>query len=383
MLWFLAAILTLYGGLQLFVFLELHRAFPRRWPWRLAPALLLVVMNATLVLSRLLVSSGGGGPAAVAAFVGHWWVTASLWFFLIGALVEAWNLGVRVAGRPPYGGLAISPRRMAAAAGLIILGLSVWGVMEASVIRLETVVIQTPRLPAGSKALRVVQVSDLHLSLLMSRGRMARILARVREARPDLLVFTGDFADEVSPHVCGLVALLAEIEAPLGKLAATGNHEFYLGIGSATLLLSDAGFRLLRGESVKVADHLIVAGADDLAALRLGRHAFAGEGLALPSSDHSEFVILLKHQPLVDERSRGRFDLQLSGHTHGGQVFPGGGLLRLFYRHLAGRYELPGGATLYVSRGAGTFGPPMRVLSPPEVTLILIEPQAPRAAEPK
>ncbi len=372
MLWFLVVGILLYAALQLLVLLELRRAFPRQGLWRLAPVVLLIIMNGALALARLLRGGDRKVAADLATFVGRWWVMASIWLLLLAAVGELWNLCVKVVGRKPF---AISRRRLMAAAGEMILGLSVWGLIEARRIRLETVIIRTPRLPAGSKALRIVQLSDLHLTTLMSREVFARVLARVREARPDLLVFTGDFADEASPYVRELAARLAEVEAPLGKLAALGNHEYYLGIDRAIGLIRAAGFRLLQVESVRVGDHLIVAGADDLASEALGRGTLRDETRALPPSGHAEFVILLKHQPWVDEHSVGRFDLQLSGHTHGGQVFPGGWMLRPFYRHIRGRYELPGGATLYVNRGAGTFGPPMRVLSPPEVTLIVIEPQ--------
>lgn len=230
------------------------------------------------------------------------------------------------------------------------------------------------RLPAGSAPVRVVQLSDLHLSLLMGRRRFARILDRVREARPDLLVFTGDFADGASAYERGLAARLAELDAPLGKLAVTGNHEFYHGLDRSLELLRAAGFRVLRGEGVRVTKHLTVVGVDDPAARGLVPAALTDEGRVLPQREHAEFVILLKHQPVVDGGALGRFDLQLSGHTHGGQVFPARWGVRLFYRHIMGRYELPAGATLYVSRGAGTFGPPMRVLSPPEVTLLILRP---------
>jgi hypothetical protein len=158
----------------------------------------------------------------VAAFVGRWWVTASIWLFLIAAVGELWNLGVRVAGRKRP---AIPPKWLMAAAGTMILGLSVWGLIEARSIRLETVVIRTPRLPAGSKAVRVVQLSDLHLSTLMSRERLGRILARVREGKPDLLVFTGDFADEAGPHVRELAALLAEQGGSLARGAVDAGED--------------------------------------------------------------------------------------------------------------------------------------------------------------
>jgi len=371
---FLLVVLALYGLVQLLILWLLRRALRPGSRWRLAPVAFLILVNSTLVLSRLV--TGWPGAARVVAFVGHWWVAASMWFVSIAAAVGLWNCAALVVSRAGYKGrrLLISPRGLFGMSGVLVLGLTVWGVHEAGAIRLETIVIETPRLPAGSAPVRVVQLSDLHLSLLMGRRRFARILDRVRQARPDLLVFTGDFADGASPYERGLSARLAELDAPLGKLAVTGNHEFYHGLDRSLELLRAAGFRVLRGEGVRVTEHLTVVGVDDPAARGLVPAAFTDEGRVLPPRQRPEFVILLKHQPVVDGGSLGRFDLQLSGHTHGGQVFPARWSVRLFYRHIMGRYELPGGASLYVSRGAGTFGPPMRVLSPPEVTLFILRP---------
>jgi len=372
---FLSLVLAVYAAVQLFVLWELRRAFPRRGLWRLVPLGILLVMNAGFLLARGFAHRGWTGPARALSLVAHWWAVASLWLLLMGAAAEAWNLAMRRIARTRGGArrLLIPPRALMIAATAIVAGLSAWGFYEAGAVRLETLTVHTPRLRAGSAPIRIVQVSDLHLSSLMSRGRLERILALVREARPDLLVFTGDFTDEFGPYIDELVARLAELDAPLGKLAVTGNHEFYHDLLRSVALMEAAGFRVLRSESVRVGDGLVVAGVDDWAGRWLGSAAFLDEGRALPPRNPTDVVILLKHQPVVEPGSPGRFDLQLSGHTHGGQILPGILCVLPFYRHVAGRYDLPGGAVLYVSRGAGTFGPPMRVLSPPEVTLILIE----------
>ena len=130
---------------------------------------------------------------------------------------------------------------------------------------------------------------------------------------------------------------------------------------------------MLRGGSVVVAGRLRLAGVDDPAGARTGDRHNTDEAAALSAEGPRLATILLKHRPDVSKAVLGRFDLQLSGHTHGGQIFPFWQFVRLFYPLRPGLHRLENGAALYVSRGAGTWGPPMRVLSPPEVTLITLK----------
>jgi len=372
---FVLFVLAAYVGMQGLIYWRLRRAVPQRVGWRAGVIGWFVAMGVALFLARPFEALGWHVAASVAGVAGHWWVVASMWVILFGAACEVWNLVPRCL--PQLRRLRIRLRVQAIAAAAMVAGLTAWGVVEMHAVRLETLPLRTGRLPAGSRPIRIVQFSDLHLNALMSRGRLERFLAAIRAARPDLLLFTGDFADESSGHVERLAAMLATLEAPLGKLAVTGNHEFYRGLARTAPLFDKAGFALLRGERLRVAPGLLVAGVDDYAAERLGIVEAEQEDRALPPAERSEFVILLKHRPHVEPGATGRFDLQLSGHTHGGQVFPGLWPLRFFYRYTRGRYELGGGSQLYVTRGVGTYGVPLRVFSPPEVTLITLSPLAP------
>ncbi|HPD16529.1 MAG TPA: metallophosphoesterase [Planctomycetota bacterium] len=369
---FVLLVLAAYVAMQLLIYWRLRRALPAGRAGRAAVVGWFALMGAALFLARPFESLGWHVAANAAGVAGHWWVVASMWVILFGVACEVWNLVPRCL--PPLRRLRIRLRVQAVAAAAMVAGLTAWGVVEMHAVRIETLAVPTARLPAGSRPIRVVQFSDLHLNSLMSRSRLERILAAIREARPDLLVFTGDLADESSPHVERLAVRLAALEAPLGKLAVTGNHEFYRGLARTAPLFDQAGFRLLRGERLRVAPGVLVAGVDDYAAERLGIVEADQEDRALPPPDRAEFAILLKHRPHVEPGAAGRFDLQLSGHTHGGQVFPGLWPLRFFYRYTRGRYELGGGAELYVTRGVGTYGVPLRVFSPPEVTVILLQP---------
>ncbi|MBM4036095.1 MAG: metallophosphoesterase [Planctomycetes bacterium] len=370
---FLAIVAAGYVGMQLYIYWKLRGALPRRGLWRWAAIGWLLAVGAAFFVSRSLEGWGWHRAASVAGCVSHWWVAVSFWLVGLGLASDAWNLALRLASRWWPGGrrLRVAPRLLAGVSGALVVVLTGWSLYEPWLVTLETVVIRAPQLPAGSKPIRVVQLADLHLNSLMSRGRVMRVIERIREAKPDLLVFTGDFADESSPHVEELAKLLADIRAPLGKLAVTGNHEFYRGLHLSLPLLRAAGFRMLHGQCIRLAEGLWVAGVDDAKAALLGADQ---EDRALPPRGCPDFVLLLKHRPDVELGSWGRFNLQLSGHIHGGQVFPARWALRLFCDYTLGRYNFPDGTILYVSRGAGTFGAPMRLLSRPEVTLIILQP---------
>jgi predicted MPP superfamily phosphohydrolase len=172
--------------------------------------------------------------------------------------------------------------------------------------------------------------------------------------------------------------MLHEITPSLGKFAVTGNHEFYAGIDQALAFTAAAGFRVLRGEAVPVGDYLTVAGIDDPAGARREGAPLPDEVPLLAKAQRNRFLLLLKHQPRIRPGAVGLFDLQLSGHVHKGQIFPFNLLTWLSYRIRCGLTELEGGSRLYTSRGTGTWGPPIRFLAPPEVTVITLTPAAQR-----
>jgi predicted MPP superfamily phosphohydrolase len=199
------------------------------------------------------------------------------------------------------------------------------------------------------------------------------VLKLVEDARPDLFVSTGDLVDSPYENLREYAEQFARVQAPLGKFGIPGNHEYYVGLDEARRFHRAAGFQFLRGESVDVSDRLRIACADDPTGPFVQTSAMPDP---LPGGEEANrpFVLLLKHRPAVRDDSLGRFDLQLSGHTHGGQIFPFNLFVGMVYRYDRGFFDLPKGSQLYVSRGTGTWGPPMRLGSPPEVTLITLEP---------
>jgi hypothetical protein len=196
------------------------------------------------------------------------------------------------------------------------------------------------------------------------------MLDQVKKADPDILISTGDLVDGQINDLTQLIEPLRGITPRLGKFAITGNHEFYAGLPQALDFTEKAGFTILRNGSAEIADAFIIAGIDDETVRYYNGMREETEQRLLVSLPRDRFILFLKHRPLVETVSLGLFDLQLSGHVHKGQIFPFSLLTRLHYPVYAGFAALRNGSSLYVNRGSGTWGPPIRVLAPPEVTII-------------
>ena len=157
---------------------------------------------------------------------------------------------------------------------------------------------------------------------------------------------------------------------PYGKFAVTGNHEFYVGIERSLEFTRKAGFKILREEAVIIPGIITIAGIDDEAVRGWQKGENKSEQDLCLHIDKSQYTVLLKHRPVPYTGSLCVYDLQLSGHTHKGQIFPFYLITKLFFSQYAGFYQLNNNSALYVSRGTGTWGPPIRFLAPPEVTII-------------
>ena len=376
---FFLVVLGIYGAMHSYLLLKLCIAFPGLGRWRLALAGFMLLMIVAPLLARLLERWRHLLPASAVGLVGYLWLAVIFWFCVLMIPVDAWNLAVRaVCLAAPAARSALVPARAALVAigGIIVLGLC-WGLVEASRLRLKTLTVEVPHLSPGGRALRLAQISDLHLGPRSSRRRVAQVAALIKQAQPDILVSTGDLVDSSFADAASLAAPFRDIHPPLGKFAVLGNHEFYAGLEHSLAFHEAAGFRVLRGECVTLGEGLRLAGVDDPAGWRGGDGSRTQERDVLSAGEEPLVTVLLKHRPEVDEASLGRFRLQLSGHTHGGQIFPFHLVTRLMYPLYTGRHELPKGSTLYASRGAGTWGPPLRVLSPREVVLITLKPASP------
>jgi len=369
---FLLFFFMLYGSLHAHAFMKVKAAFDFGWRPGLVLSLIFVVMLFAPIIVRLSENAGLEQLARIAAWTGYLWMGVLFLFFSASLMVDIFRLlvylGSAVFQKDPSF-LVLSAKGAFFIPLFLSLCASAYGYMDALNIRTEHITIRTDKLPQGADKFRIVQISDVHLGLLVRNERLGLILDKVRAAKPDVLVSTGDLVDGQINGLRGLADTLKDVTTPFGKYAVLGNHEYYAGLRQAIAFKKAAGFTLLRGDSANVGDLITLAGVDDPAALNFNGYDASEETRLLSSLSRNRFIVLLKHRPLIGKDSPGLFDLQLSGHVHKGQIFPFSILTKLYYPKHAGMLTV-NGSTLYVSRGSGTWGPPIRFLAPPEVTVI-------------
>ncbi|MGV9789105.1 metallophosphoesterase [Streptomyces sp. NPDC003435] len=253
-----------------------------------------------------------------------------------------------------------------------------WGYAEARrVPRVRRLDVRLPRLGAGLDGTRVVLITDTHYGPLDRARWSARVCETVNTLEADLVCHTGDIADGTAERRRAQAAPLGTVEATRARVYVTGNHEYYSEAQGWVDLMDELGWEPLRNRHLLLergGDTLVVAGVDDVTAESSG---LAGHGAdlaeALTGADPDLPVLLLAHQPkFIDRAAAHGIDLQLSGHTHGGQIWPFHHLVRLDQPALAGLTHHGPRTLLYTSRGTGFWGPPFRVFAPSEITLLVL-----------
>ena len=370
---FLLTFLLIYGGVHLYAFMKAKAALEFRAATGIFLALFMLVMGLAPLIVRALERAGLEFPARGAAHIGYTWMGMLFLFFSYSLAADVYRLFVylgRMVFSRDLSGLSLSPRYAFFLPLVLSLLTSLYGYFEAMDIRTERWILKSPKISQEAGRLKIVQISDVHLGLIVREERLKRILRQVNAENPDILVSTGDLVDGEICRLNGLEDLLKEIKPRYGKFAVTGNHEFFAGFENAKCFTENAGFTLLRGEGITVQGILNIAGVDDPSGKRYGLAKDISEKILLSGLPTEKFTLFLKHRPLVDKDAKGLFDLQLSGHIHKGQIFPFSIITWLYYPVNSGKMNLTDNAFLYVSRGAGTWGPPIRFLSPPEVAVI-------------
>lgn len=242
-------------------------------------------------------------------------------------------------------------------------------------IRTEQVTIHLPNLPQAFEGLRIVQISDIHIGPTIKGGFVREIVDRVNAMQPDMIALTGDLVDGSVDYLEADVAPLADLQAPDGKYFVTGNHEYYSGVYPWLEKISELGLDVLVNEHrvlEKNGQRLILGGVTDISARQMVPAHRSDPAASLAGAPKAGVRILLAHQPIsVYKAAEAGYDLQLSGHTHGGQYFPYSKLIRVAQPFVAGLYK-HGAIWLYVNRGTGYWGPPIRIGSPAEITEIIL-----------
>lgn len=297
---------------------------------------------------------------------------------LVGAFVSLLPLGstkghaaMALPFAPDRRGFLINGINLAIAGSTATLaGLALKGGLKAP----EVVTVTHPAVQPGLKGLRIVQISDLHVSHTIRRSMVERVVSQISALSPDMVVFTGDLVDGSVAMLRDDVAPLADLAPPMGKYFITGNHEYYSGVRPWLDEVARLGFTTLLNSHLTL-DYkgapLVLAGVTDYHAGRLVPEHASSPKEALSGAPDEAYRILLAHQPLsFTEAKAQNCHLTLSGHTHGGQYLPYTWVIHTVQPWVAGLYE-EDGHRLYINRGTGFWGPPFRLGSPSEITLHL------------
>jgi hypothetical protein len=264
----------------------------------------------------------------------------------------------------------LAPIRIGAVSIAVALAVVAWfgGRVDPRQVDVE---VEISGLPPAADGLVIVQLSDLHLGSLTGPRRLGRVIDLIDSMHPDVIAITGDLVDADADHVEDMLPGLRRLTAPDGVYAVLGNHEFYAGARRSRRLMRSAGFTVLDNAAVEIEPGVWLAGVPDEHGSRKAGHDEADLGAAMAATGEGALV-LLQHTPEHEAEAVARgVGLMLNGHTHGAQIWPAHYLVRLAFPHLAGVHEVDG-MTQIVNRGAGTWGPPMRLFAPSEIYRIVL-----------
>ena len=355
---FLGVYLLVYGFINLEIYRFARPILPQAQPVRWLFMAWLALMVAAPVLSRIFEHFGHIGIAAAFDVVGYWWMG----FAFIGVLVY---LVVWLAGLV----LPFSSKTMTLAGLGLTLALFTYGFIAAANPGLTFVEIEAD-LPPGTERIRIAQITDQHLGYTMNSTRLANVCAMVAAQNPDIVVSTGDLLENVLPDADYALKPLKDLDPPLGKYAVFGNHETYMDAKAALDYHQRTGFKVLRDEAAVAGGKLSIGGMD------YRNHLDPEKELAvLKKMQNGLPRLFLKHRPKVVDDGGRYFDLMLAGHTHAGQIWPFRYIVKMIFPMIEGEYKLPGGGIVFVSRGSGSWGPPVRLLAPPEVVIADLVPR--------
>lgn len=372
---FLLVVLGLLGGMHYYVWRRLIHDPGWPEPWSSIALGALLALSLMLPMIRIFGRGLTGGMVSALTYVAFVWMGILILLVLTLTFMDVGKLLARL--YTVTTGRALLPtdperrqvmaRALAAVAGATGVGAGAFALVAARRVALVDHHVKLARLPVALDGMTIVQITDVHVSSIIGRDFVEHLVERINALRPDVVAITGDLVDGSVEALREAVAPLAQIEARWGTYFVTGNHEFYSGVAEWRVHLETLGVQVLSNRRVEIGhgEHLIdLAGVEDPTS---GQTAGAVKQ-ALHGRDPARECVLLAHQPRsIHEAARQGVGLQISGHTHGGQIWPWRYFVYLQQPYVDG-HHWHGDSQIYVSRGTGSWGPPMRLGAPPEMT---------------
>jgi predicted MPP superfamily phosphohydrolase len=378
---FLAVSIALLGGIHTYIWARLVRATGLPEPWRIGLTIALAVLALSVPATFVLRRATGALPAVVYRAAMVW---LGLAFLLLIALVtvDVVRLGAFVAGRIGGGPRVADPERrlffarlaggVAAMAAAAAAGV---GLVEAARVRVKEVRVPLARLPEALDGTTIAQITDIHIGPTLGREFLEGVVAEINALAPDVVAITGDLVDGSPEELAAAVEPLGRLRAKHGVYFVTGNHEYYAGVEPWLEVLARLGVRVLRNERVSIGAgdaSFDLAGVDDYSSAGMAPGHGPDLERALAGRDPTRELVLLAHQPrAVRQAAELGVGLQLSGHTHGGQIWPWRYLVYLQQPFVSGLDRVRD-TWIYVSCGTGFWGPPYRLGAPPEISKVVL-----------
>ena len=369
---FFSVFLTAYSLINFYIFLKGWQGLEPYDTYRTVYAVIFFVFYASFIAGRVLERMGSTWFSTALVWIGSFWLAAMVYFFVIVVFIDLVRLANHIV--PFYPGFITANYQcvkiyLMAGVVLIISVAIIAGHLNAVTPKVKNLDIAIEKKRGAFTGLTIAAASDIHLGTIISKARLEHIIETINGLNPDIVLLPGDVIDEdLGPVISNnLGELLRKIKSKYGVYAITGNHEYIGGVEAACKYLTEHGITMLRDRSVMIENSLYLVGREDLSSRGFAgikrkelKEIMADVDTALP-------IILMDHQPYkLNEAVENNVDLQLSGHTHHGQMWPFNYLTQSIYE-LSWGYLRKGKTQFYVSCGAGTWGPPVRIGNTPEI----------------
>ncbi len=307
-------------------------------------------------------------------WTGSFWLAAMLYFFLLVLVIDLVRLSDHFIGFLPQAVYTWKFKTGLLVTSIVVIFLTiVAGHINAINPKIRKLTIELDKSANGLKELKIALATDIHMGTVIGPRRMNILVNKMGELKPDIILFAGDVVDEdlepVIRHNLGEV--LTRLKAPMGVYAITGNHEYIGGVSKAVAYLEAHNIIFLRDTTVKIADAFYLAGREDRSKNSSGRRKEISE--MLQGTDPSLPIIMMDHQPFeLNKVEAAGVDVQFSGHTHHGQLWPLNYITQAMFEVSMG-YLKKGNSHFYVSNGFGSWGPPVRIGNRPEIVEVTIK----------
>jgi predicted MPP superfamily phosphohydrolase len=371
---FLGVALTVHSLVNFYIFIRGWQAIPRESYLRIPYLVIFIFLALSYIAGRVLERFSICAPSDFLIWIGSFWLGMMLYLFMGVLLCDILRLANWITGvMPAQADLYVKVKQYAAAAvagaALITVLAGFYNTLHP---RINTIAIDIPKAAGGRTMLDIALVTDIHLGTIISNSRLQKMVDMVNVIRPDAVLLAGDIVDEDLTPVIenNLGELLRTIRSKYGTYAVTGNHEYIGGVEKACRYLAENGVTVLRDKAVLIDGSFYLVGREDMSVSQFLGMRRTPLGDIMKQVDKTLPVILMDHQPLrLSTAARHGVDLQLSGHTHHGQLWPFNYITGLIYEVSRGLRKI-NGTNYYVSCGYGTWGPPVRVGNVPEVVHI-------------